>query len=606
MAAVLAVLGRAVRPEVREPDYWRQRIVGRLRNPTPGMLTGAVYITGAVVLMWFLLLNPTTVQLSANPLDQQYFEWQLAWVQHALFHFENPMVSHALNVPYGVNVAANPQILFQGAALAPFTALFGAGVSFALLMTFNFAATAIAWRWFLLRNAVTSQTAAFVGGLFCGFAPAMTTHTLGHPNLAAQWLVPVIVDRVFRLRSPERLVRNSVILGILITAQVFIGEELLLLTAVGLALFVVFYAAMKPSVVRRDGLTFLQGSSIAVGVAVILLAYPLWIQFKGPQSFVGIPYDVGFFSADLKSYLIVPNLSLLSDPNTVDPLVANATEQAALIGRLVVIAALASMVWCIRSAAVRASAIAVVILVLLSLGANPKYDHKPLPSPFGPSGLWALIQHLPVASSSLPMRMAMAVTAFVGFFLAVGVDKAMGNPNFAVRGLAVGAVSIALIPLIPRVYATGPRDRVPAYITDGKWKSCMPLGHTLVTVPVSDFGNRIGMVWQTAAHAGYDIPQGAMFVRDPNSVNRVMIGPTTTLWTASWLIWIHNNGGGPGPITPLIRSQVASDMKTWNAGCVVVADDDPHLNELRTFLDGSLSPGTENDGMWVWRAQGTA
>ena len=220
-----------------------RRILAEILDPSPGLPISLVYLGVAMFLTWKLLFHPVASVLAGNPYDQFYFEWQLTAVEHALTHFQNPLFTHALNAPDGMNLAANPQIIGPAAVLTPITALFGAPVSFALLTTFNLAATATTWRWFLRRHVVRTETAAFVGGLFLGFSPSMMSHSLAHPNLAGQWLVPLILAGVMRLREPERRLRNGIVLGVLITAQVFVGEELLLLTAMGVTLFLLAYVA---------------------------------------------------------------------------------------------------------------------------------------------------------------------------------------------------------------------------------------------------------------------------------------------------------------------------------------------------------------------------
>ena len=71
----------------------------------------------------------------------------------------------------------------------------------------------------------------------------MVSHANGHPNFVAQFLVPVIVDRVLRLAEGRRPVRDGVVLGLLAAWQVLIGEEVLLLTAVGLVIGGLVYVA---------------------------------------------------------------------------------------------------------------------------------------------------------------------------------------------------------------------------------------------------------------------------------------------------------------------------------------------------------------------------
>jgi hypothetical protein len=131
----------------------------------------------------------------------------------------------------------------------------------------------------------------------------------------------------------------------------------------------------------------------------------------------------------------------------------------------------------------------------------------------------------------------------------------------------------------------------------------MPLGHTIVGVPMSSGGDRTNLTWATAADAAFDIPQGPAMAPSSPTDKQVVFGREAVLWTAQWLKYISENGGASTPpATPAIQAQVAADLKTWKAGCVVVADTNPRLEDLRTFLSGALGPATEMGGVWVWKA----
>jgi hypothetical protein len=583
----------------------RTRTVETVRHPTPGMLFSLCYILIAGYVCHLLLRNPRGGILRDNGYDQQYFEWQLQWVQHAIFTGQNPLFSHAMNAPDGLNVMANPQILGPAFVLVPVTALLGPAFSFMVVTLANLALTAITWRWFLRRNVVRSQWAAFVGGLFLGFGPSMMTHSLAHPDLTAQYLVPLIVDRVLRLRTPGRAVHDGAVLGVLIAAQVFVGEEILFLAALAVGFYVIAYALQSPRVAKSVALDFLRGSGVAVLTAGTLLAYPLSFQFLGPMSFKGIPFAVDYYSTDLKSFTLFPSLTAWGhDPGHVDPLVPGSTEQGALFGwPLLILLAVFALLY-IRSVVVRSMLLAAVPVLLLAMGPTPRFDKKPLPSPFGPFGVWHALQKLPLFSSSLPIRSALALGWLVGVLLAIGIDRAVFSRHNMLRGVAFGLTFCALVPLTPSVLRVEKRAQVPAFFTDGAWKSCLPLGHTIVGLPLSGGGDRTNMVWSVAAGDGFDIPQGPVMAPNSATDKQVAWARTNVLWTAQWLSYINDNGGGATPpITQEIKNQVAGDLQKWHAGCVVVQDTNYHLQDLKSFLDGTVGPGNEEGGVFVWRVQ---
>src|SRR5690606_26449843 len=104
-----------------------------------------------------------------------------------------------LNAPDGMNMLANATSLTLGLLLAPVTLVAGAPVSFAVITVGNLAATATGWYLLFARSLGAHRAAAAIGGGFCGFAPAMISHSNSHWHMTSQWLVPALVWAVLRL-----------------------------------------------------------------------------------------------------------------------------------------------------------------------------------------------------------------------------------------------------------------------------------------------------------------------------------------------------------------------------------------------------------------------
>ena len=123
----------------------------------------------------------------------------LAYAAHAATHLQNPFFTTLQNAPDRVNLMTNVGMQLPGIVLTPVTLLLGAPFAYLLFITLNLAGTGYAWYHVLSRHVVSSRAAAFLGGLICAFAPALVSHSNGHPHITAQWLVPFIVWRVVRL-----------------------------------------------------------------------------------------------------------------------------------------------------------------------------------------------------------------------------------------------------------------------------------------------------------------------------------------------------------------------------------------------------------------------
>src|SRR4029077_16980672 len=140
----------------------------------------------------------------------------------------------------------NGSMLLNGLVRAPLIQLGGFVLAYNVLMTMAVALSA--WTAYLLiRRFVSSQVAAGVGGLLYGFSPFMTAHSLAHPILTVAFMSPVLLmllDEVVRVQRRRPLV-SGFWLGLAATAQLFIGEEVLVSTAVIGLLLICIVAALR-------------------------------------------------------------------------------------------------------------------------------------------------------------------------------------------------------------------------------------------------------------------------------------------------------------------------------------------------------------------------
>ncbi|MET0414495.1 MAG: hypothetical protein ABW022_00545, partial [Actinoplanes sp.] len=209
MRAVDEVAENAAAPQTAEPP-------SPARPRRAGLWALLSYAVLSVIVTIQLWRDPNGRVLAGNDDDHGVFLFMLAHGERVLFHGDAPFYSDRLNVPDGVNMMANTSMLALSLPLAPVTHFFGAGFSVALLITLGLAGTAAAWYRVLSRHLVRSRVAAWIGGLWCGFAPTMVSHANGHVNFVSQYVVPFIVWQVLRLKEPGRHWRGGVILGLLI------------------------------------------------------------------------------------------------------------------------------------------------------------------------------------------------------------------------------------------------------------------------------------------------------------------------------------------------------------------------------------------------------
>ena len=264
----------------------------------------ACYLIAAVVVTWRLWTDPASHTVAGNPNDANLFAWFARYDANAVAHARLPaLVTAAMNAPQGISLMWNTSILLPGVLLTPVTLLFGPQTSLTVLMTAGYAGSA-ASLFLVLRRWEASTGAAALAGALYGFSPALLQASVGHYNLQFAVLPPLIADVGLRLCLRSRApVRHGLWLGLLVTAQLFTGEELLLLTGIAGALIVAVLALGRPRAVPRRIAPAAIGLGVAAGVTLLLAGYALWVQFFGPLTQRGSSFTPDFYKNDLTGFV---------------------------------------------------------------------------------------------------------------------------------------------------------------------------------------------------------------------------------------------------------------------------------------------------------------
>lgn len=561
-----------------------------------GFLAAAGYLT---VRLW---QDVPGTRLGANPSDQAFFEWMLAYGVRVVSRLANPFFTDLMNAPNSVNLMANTSILGLSIPLSPVTLLFGAHVSFTLLLTLAFAATGLAWYYVLSRHFVTSRAAAVLGATFCAFAPGMVSHGNGHPNIVAQFLVPFIILWTLKLREPGGTVRKGVILGLLVTWQAFINEEILLLTALGIGLFVLVMAILRRDL-WRQARPFLFGLGVAAAVAVVLLAYPLWMQFFGPGSYRGLRPDIKEYGADLASFPAFSRRSLAGTGEAARRLTQNPTEENAFLGWPLLVLLLGLLVWLRRNPV--AVALGVVTLAFAAVSLGPKIRVHGDPVVRGP---WWVLRKVPLFDSIVPTRLALALVPPIGLLLAIAWDRwrASGSTTRArpawLRYAFPVAVLAALVPIAPTPLWGKPREPTPALLVNGRLLEYLSGDRPVVFVPPPRNPYPEPMAWDADAKLSFRMTHGYFLgpvtdARHPHDRYAILTSPPRE--TSDILYRVQVAGKEPA-ITPEMRSQAIEDLRFWRAAVLVLVPG-KYADALRRTTSALV--GFEPqwvDGAWLW------
>jgi hypothetical protein len=589
----------AVEEAAESSTVSRQSAAGRRAGRRYDLAVLAACMAGAFYLTWQMWVDPNRRVVLNNRGDQSLFEWLLTYAAHSVTHLDNPFWTTLLNAPIGVNLAVNTSMVVVGGLVAPITLTLGAPVAFLVVLTLNLILTPYAWYYVLSRHVTRTRAAAVLGGLFCGFAPGMVSHANAHLNFTGQFLVPFIVLCVLRLGEGRAPVRTGVTLGVLVVLEFSIGAEMLFFVALGLGLFVALWAWMRRTEARAAAPNFVRGLAAAGVVSLVLLAYPLYMEFAGPQRYHGIGFDQRIHSENLASYVAFPYLSLARLAGLWWNLAPNFTEETTFFGPLLLILAVACVVLLWRRPVVRAMAITGLVLAVLALGPRLHIGswRPPVPLPY------AALAPLPVFNSALPARIDLILIPIIGLLLAFALDRALLLPARR-RNVWFAGFTVALLPIVPLPIPAAHRDPVPNFFTDGTWRQYIHSGQTLVPVPPPSDLLPNGQRWQTATDFGFAIPAG-FFLGPGGPDGRSRIGPvprpTYDLLTTVALT------GADVQITDLDRLHAQQDLAYWHAKLIVLsapgAGDKWAANagQLRTTATELFGTPQHVDDVWLWR-----
>jgi hypothetical protein len=291
----------------------------------------------------------------------------------------------------------------------------------------------------------------------------------------------------------------------------------------GLALAGVYWNQTRPDELRAAVGPAIRGVAVAVGVAAVVLAYPIWFGFAGPQHYSGATWPQAFQFSTHLSYFLAPTPLQLFRP-VLGATGASAYQYSSLLEGaylgLGVLAVLAVLVWvCRRSPQVRLAAALGVIAAVLSFGSHADVGGKSVPMPF------LFLAKLPMLSDIIPVRFSVATAACVAAILAFALDRIhrgdvqwpnllRGTRSANWRATAVLAavflvVGLTWLPALP--FASQSVQKLPAAVV-----STLPAGDPLVlTYPYPLTAADSAMVWQ--AEAGFHFRLSGVYAMVPQS-----------------------------------------------------------------------------------------
>ena len=520
-------------PASRRPETL-QRFFHPIEHLAPAMtarrsatLAFAVYLAAALIMFARPLLNSSGRMLGIGT-DPQIFIWALAWWPHALLHASNPLVSHAIYYPQGLDLAHGALIPAAALILAPVTALLGPLGAYNVAMVLS--PVLAAWFCYLLCVRLTrSGWASLVAGWLFGFSPYLLGQMAGHLHLTLVFAVPAIVLLAV-LSVDGRLSRGVAIgaIGLALTVQFYIAAEvfvsLSLFGAVALGWAWVWGDAEERRRLR-ELVVVLTG---AYAVTAVACAPYLYEAFKPGQVPV-LPDRSDAISADLLSYVLPSQLTAIGG-GTFAATTARFTEGPIEGGAYIALPLLALAVLAVRSRwrawGMRVALGTLSVIVVFSLG-----GHLHVGGDVSVVLPWRAAEHLPVLGLLLPARFSMFA------YLIVGILAATWLARTRARWVALALAAIAVVAMWPAF--PGPWNSpagLPELLTTTAYERSVGPRDVALVLPIGPSGP--SMLWQAMTNfrfpiaAGYALPPEARnpYTDDPlypdlNSVPAANAGP---------------------------------------------------------------------------------
>ena len=518
----------------------------------------------AVALWHNAWANPLGSQLGGVG-DADEYAWFLAWMPYALGHGLDPLISHYVNFPNGVNLMWNTSVVLPSFVMSPVTVIFGAAFSYNILMT---AAPALSATFaYMAFRRWAAPLPSLAGALIFGFSPYVVSQSFGHlaqTLILSAPLMLIVLDRLLVLQAKTPW-KDGLLLGVLAWAQLLTGEEVLAMEAVTAAIAVVVLCALNWSAVLRHVRYAGRGLVTAAGSFVVLSAPFLAAQYLGPDRVQNAhPYDV--YVSDLFNFFVPTDVTRLAPASALavsSHFTGNGSEQSAYIG-VPLLVFIAMTIFFARRRGVTWTALAIGVGAgVLSMG--PTLHVVGDITSFRLPG--DIVHHLPVLQNLLPDRFAGPMFLGVGLLVALGLDELarLGVP-YKVVGWALAGLGLAS--LFP---ATGfPAAGSPLYTAFDTGLACPSAtpgsGHPPVALLLPAV-NELNLRWQPEAKFCFVMPSDTGMT----GTNQGDVG------ALGLMLGLAQPGALLPPLTPQTRAEAANEITALDIKEIVVGPESPQV-----------------------------
>jgi hypothetical protein len=445
----------------------------------------------ALSLLFFgrgVLAHPATVYLGQGP-DAQLYVWFEAWWAHAISHHLNPLLTTAVWVPSGANIAWTTGCPLVTCVLYPVTRLWGPIVSSNVLHLI--APPLAGWSAFVLcRYVVQRFWPAWLGGWLFAFSPFMLASMTDGILFVLAFPVPLAVWATLRRLAGELKARSFLtIIVLLLIAQFLLSVEIFASAALFGAIAIAL-AAQSAFTEERTRLRSVASSIIvayAVSAAILLPYFYYMFAFGAPRGLIFPPWRT---SIDLVNFLVPTSTNQLGNLRVFGAIahefLAILSDSGGYLGLplVAIIALFARERWSERSG--RFMVYMFASACVLAMGPFLEilgYRLMPLPG--------AGLAVMPLIDKALPGRFMMYA------YLAAAVLVAIWLAEKSRRRTLRWALGLAIVPFMcPNLSASfwATPAEVPAFFSSGLYRQYIAPGEIVMVLPFGLFGEE--MLWQ--------------------------------------------------------------------------------------------------------------
>ena len=531
-----------------------------------------VYLLLSITLCLSAWLHTSTTYVG-NISDPQESMWFMEWTPFAVAHGHSPLTSDYMNFPHGLNLMWNTFTPLAALIMWPVTATLGVVASYNALITLALATGA--WcAWLALRYLGMGAGASFVGGLLYGFSPFVIGQAGGHIHMVLAFFPPLLLICVYEavVRQRRRAVLLGLALGVLCAAEFFTSEELLLDGIVAAACAVAILALYARHAARSRVPYIAKVIASAAATLAVITAWPLYVQFFGPERPIGVNHPKNTYVADLLSFVLPTQNQLIAPSAAVTQssgFSGNLVETTAYLG-IPLLVLLVVVAWRYRATLlVRVTALTALVLAVLSMGSRLHIDGRTTSIPLP----WAAVVRLPLLNDALPVRFmvyfylaAAVLVAFIASRLSTGTFQRAG---------ATAAIALALIPLLPHVPLPVSTATVPQFFATAREVARIPTDSTVLTTPFPsrDIVAVSALVWQAESGMRYKIVGGYWIGPDPPHSVTPLLEHVLTDMAAS----------GADDTTPAMLPALTLELRAAHISTIVVTPGPYVIKEVALF-----------------------